>query len=240
MIKRREFIVGLGGAAAWPLAVRAQQPDRMRRVGVLMVGDENDSEAKVLLSGFTQGLGELGWTEGRNLRMDIRWAADNVDRTRMFAKDLVDLQPDVILASATLATAAFQRETRTIPIVFAGVPDPVGEGFVVGLPHPGGNATGFINAEEGIAGKWLQLLTEITPGIKRAAFMFNPDMPSGGPYRLPAFEAAARSLKVEPITAPVHSDTEIETVINSLGREPGGGLVVSGDVFTFTHRAPII
>ena len=144
-MRRREFIAGLGGAAAWPLAARAQQPDRMRRIGVLMAWDENDPEAKACLSGFTQGLAELGWTDGRNLRMDVRWAAGNVDRMRMFAKELVDLQPDVILANSTPVTAALQRETRTIPIVFVTVSDPVGAGFVASLPRPGGNITGFIN-----------------------------------------------------------------------------------------------
>jgi putative tryptophan/tyrosine transport system substrate-binding protein len=239
-MRRREFIAGIGGAAVWPVVARAQQGDRMRRVGVLMGYDENDPEAKGWLSGFIHGLLELGWIDGRNVRMDVRWAAGNVDRMRLFAKELVNLQPDVILANSTPTTAALQRETRTTPIVFAGVPDPVGEGFVASLPRPGGNATGFINIEAGMGGKWLQLLTEITPGIKRVLFMFNPDIPSGGPYRLPSFEAAARSLKVEPIPALVHSDDEIEKLITSLGREPGGGLVVNGDTFTSTHRAPII
>ncbi len=240
-MRRREFIAGLERAAAWPLAARAQQADRMRRIGVLMAFDENDPEAKACLSGFTQGLAELGWTDGRNLRMDVRWAAGNVDRMRMFAKELVDLQPDVILANSTPATAALQRETRTIPIVFVAVSDPVGAGFVASLPRPGGNITGFINVEASMAGKWLELLTEIAPGVKRVAIMFNPDTaPGGGSYFLPSFEAAARSLKVEPIAAPVHSDAEIETVITSLGREPGGGLVVMPDTFMLVHRAPII
>jgi putative tryptophan/tyrosine transport system substrate-binding protein len=212
----------------------------MRRIGVLMPFDESDPEAKGWLYGFMRGLAELGWTDGRNMRMDVRWAADDVDRLRVFAKELVGLQPDVILANSTPVTAALQRETQTIPIVFAIVADPVGSGFVAGLPRPGRNATGFINTEAGIGGKWLQLLTEITPGIKRVAFMFNPDISGAGRYRLPPFEAAARSVKVEPIVAQVHSDDEIEKLITSLGREPGGGLVVSGDVFTYAHRAPII
>jgi putative ABC transport system substrate-binding protein len=202
-MKRRTFIAGLGSAAAWPVSARAQQSERMRRIGVLMGYDENDPEAKGWFSGFMQGLAELGWTEGRNLRMDVRWAAGNVDRTRVAAKELVDLQPDVILVHATTPTAARQRETRTIPIVFVNLADPVGEGFVASLARPGGNITGFINLEASIGGKWLQLLKEIAPSIKRVAFMFNPDVPSGAPYRLPSFEAAARSLKVEPIPAPV-------------------------------------
>jgi putative ABC transport system substrate-binding protein len=240
-MKRREFITLMGGAAAWPLAARAQPPDPMRRIGVLMARGENDPAAKASLSGFTQALGELGWTDGGNLRMDFRWTAGNVDLMRMFAKELVNLRPDVILANSTPVTAALQRETRTIPIVFAGISDPVGAGFVAGLPRPGGNLTGFINLEASMAGKWVELLTEIALGVKRVAAMFNPDTaPGGGSYFLPVFEAAARSLKVAPIAAPVHGDAEIETAIASLGREPGGGLIVMPDGFMTDHRAPII
>jgi putative tryptophan/tyrosine transport system substrate-binding protein len=230
-MRRREFITVVGGAAvSWPLAARAQQPDRMRRLAVLMAFDENDPEAKVYLSGLTQGLAELGWTDGRNLRMDVRWAAGKVDRMQMFAKELLDLQPDVILAHGTPATAAFQRETRTIPIVFAVVSDPVGSGFVASLQRPGGNLTGFIHMEASLGGKWLELLTEIAPSIKRATIMFNPETASyAGSYYLPSFETAARSFKVAPIVAPVHSEVEIETVITSLGSEPGGGLIVCGE-----------
>src|ERR1700686_3267931 len=162
-MRRREFIAGVV-TVAWPLAARAQQPVRMRRIGVLMATDENDPEAKARLSGFTQGLAELGWTDGRNLRMDVRWAAGSVDRMRMLAKELVDLQPEMIFAPTTPVTAALQRETRTIPIVFANVGDPVGSGFVAGLPRPGGNITGFGSMEASMAGKWLELLTEIAPG----------------------------------------------------------------------------
>jgi putative ABC transport system substrate-binding protein len=240
-MKRREFIAGLGSAAALPLAARAQQNSRMRRIGVLMAFDENDPEGKAQVSGFTKGLAELGWTDGHNLRIDVRWAADNVDRMRMFAKELVGLQSDVILANSTPVTAALQGETRTIPIVFAPTSDPVGSGFGVSLGRPGGNITGFINMEAGMAGKWLELLTEIAPRVRRAAIMFNPDTaPGGGSYFLPAFEVAARSLKVESIAAPVHSDAEIETVMASLGHEPQGGLVVASDGFVFIHRALII
>jgi putative ABC transport system substrate-binding protein len=240
-MQRREFIAGLGSTAAWPLVARAQQGERVRRIGVLMEPPEDDPEGKAQLALFTRALQDLGWTEGRNLRVDIRWAAGSFERTRMFAKELVDLQPDVILARGTPATAAFQRETQTIPIVFVAVGDPVGSGFVAGLPRPGGNITGFGDAEQAISGKWLELLMEIAPGIKRVAIMFNPDVaPGGGSYYLSAFEAAARSLKVEPIAAPVHSDAEIESVMTSLGREPGGGLVVIPDGFVLVHRAPII
>jgi putative ABC transport system substrate-binding protein len=208
---------------------------------VLMSFDETDPEGKARLSGFTQGLSELGWTDGGNVRMEVRWTAANLDRVRMFAKELVDLQPDVILATSTPTTAALQQATRTIPIVFAGISDPVGAGFVASLPRPGGNLTGFINLEASMGGKWLELLTEVAPNVKRAAIMFNPDTaPGGGSYYLPSFEAAARKLKVEPIAARVRSVAEIETVIGSLGREPGGGLVFPTDNFMSVHRAPII
>jgi putative tryptophan/tyrosine transport system substrate-binding protein len=238
-MRRREFIAGIG-AAVWPLAARAQQPDRMRRMGVLTGFSENDPEATAYLSRFTRGLADLGWIDGRNLRMDIRWAAGSVDRARMYAKELVDLKPDVILADSTPQTAALQQETRTIPIVFVLVSDPVGSGFVTSLSRPGGNITGFINNEPTMGGKWVQLLTEIAPDLKRASIMFNPDTaPYGRSFYLPSFEEGARSLKVDPFTAPVYNDAEIETVITSLAREPGGGLVVMPDAFMFIHRASI-
>jgi putative tryptophan/tyrosine transport system substrate-binding protein len=240
-MRRREFIVGLGSAATWPVLARAQQGDPLRRIGVLMAAGENDPEGKAQLSGLTQGLADLGWTDGGTMRMDVRWAAGNVDLMRMFAKELVNLRPDVIISGTTSGTAALQRETRTIPIIFAAVADPVGSGFVASLPRPGGNITGFAFIEASMVGKYLELLTEIAPGVKHAALMFNPDtISSGGSYYLPVFEAAARSLRVAPIVAPVHSDAEIETVIMSLGRERGGGLVVSTDPFMFDHRAPTI
>jgi putative ABC transport system substrate-binding protein len=238
-MKRRTFIAGLGSAAAWPVVAQAQQGDRTRRIGVLMAYDESDPEAKAHLSAFTQGLVEVGWTDGHNMRMDVRWPAGNIDRVRKFAKELVDLQPDVILSEGTPATVALQRETRTVPVIVAAISDPVGAGLVASLARPGGNITGFTISEPAMTGKWLQLLTEISPAVKRVAIMFNPDLIFGRGY-LPSFEAAARSLKVESIAAAVRSDAEIETAINSLGREPGGGLVVSADGFVFVHRAPII
>jgi putative tryptophan/tyrosine transport system substrate-binding protein len=238
---RRDFIAGIGSAAAWLVPARAQQGERVRRIGVLGVYGENDPEGMAAQSQFTQGLAELGWTDDRNLRIDIRWAGDSIDRVRKYAKELVDLQPDVIFASGSPATAALQRETRTIPIVFVSVTDPVGTGFVASLARPGGNITGFINLEASMGGKWLGLLTEIAPSVKRGAIMFNPaTAPSRGSYFLPSFEAAARSLKVESITASVHSDAEIETVMTLLGREPGGGLVMMPDAFVLVHRSRII
>jgi putative tryptophan/tyrosine transport system substrate-binding protein len=240
-MRRREFIAGLGSLAALPLGARAQQPARMRRIGVLMATNENDSEPEVELSGFRQWLAELGWVDGRNLQIDVRWGAGNVGRMHQLAKELVGLQPDVILAHTTPVTAALQKETQTIPIIFCNVADPVGAGFVATLSRPGGNLTGFLLMEAGMVGKWLQLLTEIAPAVERAAIMFNPDTaPGGGTYFLPSFEAAARSRTVEPIAAPVHTDAEIEAAITSLGREPRGGLVVMPDAFMTAHRAPVI
>jgi putative ABC transport system substrate-binding protein len=236
-IRRREFIALLGGAAAWPLAAWAQQGDRVRRIGGLIVGDENVPQQKNSRYAFTQALAGLGWTDGRNLRMDLRWGGDDINRIRALAQELVGSQPDIILTSATAATAAVQRETRTIPIVFAGAGDPVPNGIVPRLDRPGGNITGFANLEASLGGKWLELLSEIAPG--RAAIMFNPDTAPASAY-MPSFETAARSLKVMPITAPVHSDGEIETAIIALGREPGSGLVVMPDIFMLAHRAPII
>jgi putative ABC transport system substrate-binding protein len=240
-VKRRQFIAGIGSAAAWPIAARAQQSGRVRRISILMAYDENDPEGKAYLSGFMQGLAELGWTAGRNMRMDVRWAAGNVDRVRVYAKELVDFQPDVILADTTPVIAALQQETRTVPIVFLEVSDPIGSGLIVSLARPGGNITGFIHYDGSMGGKWLQLLTEIAPGVKRVAMMFNPDTaPYVTAYYLPSFEAAARSVNVEAIAARVRTDADIETVISSLGREPGRGLVVVPDIFMIVHRAPII
>jgi len=241
-MRRREFITLLGGAmASWPQTARAQQGERARRVGVLMAFDERDARARVWLSPFTQGLSELGWTEGRNPQMEVRWAGDSIDRMRMFAKELVELRPDVILSFGTPVTAALQRETRTIPIVFAIVSDPVGEGFVESLSHPGGNITGAAHLEPSTGGKWLELLQQIAPGLKRAAMIFNPDTaPGHGKYYMPAFETAARSLQVTPIPAAVHSIADLEAVITDLGREPGGGFVAAADFFLLNNRAQMI
>jgi putative tryptophan/tyrosine transport system substrate-binding protein len=238
-MKRREFIVGLGGAAAWPVVARAQQGDRVRHIGVLATGDKNDPLWKARLSAFTQALADLGWIDGRNVRMDLRWGGGEINRIRALAQELVGLQPDIIVAVTTAATAALQRETRTIPIVFANVAEPVESGFVASLNQPGGNITGFGFLEVSVGGKWLELLSEIAPVLKRAAIMFNPDGYPGSGYNS-YFETAARLLKVVLIMAPVHSDVEIETAIVALGREPGGGLVVGADFFTVEHRASII
>jgi putative ABC transport system substrate-binding protein len=238
-VRRRDFIAGLGGAAAWPLAARAQQGDRIRRIGMLMPGDENDPRRKTFVSAFTQALANLGWTEGRNLLRDLRWGGDDINRTRALARELVGLQPDIIMTFTTPPTVAVQRETRTIPIVFANVGDPVASSIVPRLNQPGGNITGFSSGEATLAGKWLELLSEIAPGLKRAAIMFYADANMPNLFR-PSLQTAARLLKVVLIPAPVHSDAEIETAIIALGRERGGGLVVMPDVFMIAHRAPII
>src|SRR5215468_4670069 len=187
-LRRREFIAGLGGAAAaWPVAARAQQRDRVRRIGVLMSGDENEPARRTTVSAFIQALAGLGWTDSRNLRMDLRWGGDDTNRMRTLAQELVGLQPDIILTGGTPATVALQRETRTIPIVFANVGDPVATGIVPGLNQPGGNITGFATNEASLGGKWLELLSEIAPGLKRVAIMFNPDTSSVSAY-MPSFE----------------------------------------------------
>jgi putative ABC transport system substrate-binding protein len=238
-MNRREFIAGLGSATAWPLAARAQQGERTRRIGVLIPLDENNPEGKLRYSAFTQTLADLGWTDGRNVRVDLRWAGDDINRIRALAQELVGLQPDIILTTTTPATVALQRETQTIPIVFAGVADPVASGIVTRLDRPSGNITGFVNFEASLGGKWVELLSVIVPGLKRAAIMFNPDTAPESSF-MPSFERAARSLKVVPIAAPVHDDAEIETAIIGLGSEPGSALVVLPDVFMGAHRAPVI
>jgi putative ABC transport system substrate-binding protein len=221
-IRRREFVALLGSAAAaWPFAARAQQGDRVPRIGVLQSADENDAEQKRRLSAFTQALADLGWTDGRNVRIDLRWGRGDNNRIRALAQELVGLQPDIILVSPTAATIAVQRETRTLPIVFVNTGDPVVSGIVARLDRPSGNITGFATNEATLGGKWLELLSEIAPGLKRAAIMFNPDTAPASAY-MPSLEMAARSLKVEPITAPVHTDVEIEAPSSLLGanREP--------------------
>jgi putative ABC transport system substrate-binding protein len=218
---------------------RAQQRDRVRRIGVLMPHDENDPLDKTYVSAFTQALADLGWTDRRNLRTDLRWGGGDDNRTRALAQELIGLKPDIILTTSTPATVAVQRETQSIPIVFASVAEPVASGIVPRLDRPGGNVTGFAVLEASMAGKWLELLSEIAPGLKRAAIMFNPDTAPASAY-MPSFETAARSLKVAPIITPVHSDAEIEEAIVDLGREPRGGVVVIPDVFMTVHRASTI
>jgi ABC-type uncharacterized transport system substrate-binding protein len=231
-MRRREFIAGLGSAAAWPLVTRAQQAERKRRIGVLLGNSERDSEVQLDLAAFAKALQELGWVDGRNIQIDYRWAGGDVDRMRTYARELVSLQPDLIVGHTTPVVAALQRETRTIPIVFFFVSDPEGSGFVASLPRPGGNITGFINIESSLAGKWIELLKEVAPGINRAGLMFNPKSAPYADYYLRPFEIAARSLAVEPITASVHSAEDIEQVVTDIGNRREGGLVVMPDIFT--------
>jgi putative ABC transport system substrate-binding protein len=239
-MKRREFISLLGGAGlAWPLSARAQQPDQLRRIGVLVGYAENDSEAQAWAAAFREGLQKLGWTEGRNIRIDTRWAAA-VAQVQVLAKELIALQPDLILSTNTPTTAALLQQTRTIPIIFANVSDPVGSGFVASLPRPGGNVTGFINIEASLAGKWLELLKEIAPHVASVAFLFNPaTAPDSGSYFLGPFKAAAPSFRVEAIAAPVHDTSELESVIAAQARTPNSGLIVMPGAFLTAHRAEI-
>jgi len=236
---RREFITLLGGAAAmWPLAARAQQPERMRRLGVLMAHAENDPEGQIFVAVFRETLQKLGWAEGRNIRIDVRWAAE-VESMAGFAKELVALQPDVILANNTPTTAAVLQRTATIPVVFAVVADPVGSGFVASLARPGGNVTGFTLTEPTMTSKWLELLKEIAPHVRRVVFLFNP---ATTPYRdiyLDPFKAAAPNFAVQAIPTPVHSPSELGSVIAAQAREPNSGLIVMPDGFMNVHRAEI-
>jgi putative ABC transport system substrate-binding protein len=238
-MKRRQFIAGLGSVAAWPVVAQGQQADRVRRIGTLLGLDENDPGTKLNASVFTQGLADLGWTEGRNVRIDVRGGGGDTNRIRALAQELVGLQPDIILTNSIPATRAVQRETRTIPIVFVNVADPVTSSIVARLDRPSGNITGFATLEGTLGGKWLELLSEITPGLKRAAIMFNPETAPVSVY-MPSIEMAARSLNIVRIITPVHDEGEIEAAIVSLGPEPGRGLIVITDLFTSVHRAPII
>jgi putative ABC transport system substrate-binding protein len=240
MIGRREFITLLGGAAAaWPLAARAQQT-AMHRVGVLMPGTESDQEEQSRLTVFQQGLAKAGWTNGHDVQIDYRWGALDIDRTRAFAIELVGLRPDVLFAGNSTTLAALQRATRSIPIVFALVADPIGGGFVASLARPGGNVTGFMSVGAPLAGKWVQLLKEITPGMRRAAFLFNPEAaPYAGEYFRFA-ETVAASIAVELIAAPVHDAMEIDGAFAALAPKPNDGLIVLPDAFTRLHRQQII
>jgi len=240
-MKRRAFITLLGGAVAWPLAARAQQPERMRRVGVLSTFAESDPEAQSLVQALDRTLQELGWVEGRNLRIDRRWAAGNPGRIEGFAKLLIGLEPDVIVAHGTPAVIALRNETRSILIVFVQVTDPIGAGFIANLAHPGGNITGFTTYEPSMVGKWGEMLKEVAPQISRIAFLFNPDT---APYVIRYFqgplETSARSLGLQPNSSPVHNTSEIESAITALAREPGGGLIMMPDTFNIVHRERII
>jgi putative tryptophan/tyrosine transport system substrate-binding protein len=237
---RREFIALLGAAAAaWPLIARAQQAERMRRIGVLMSLAEDDPETKARLAGFRQGLEKRGWSEGRNVRIDYRFAPAGA-QAQVLAKELIALQPDVILANSTPVVAALQRESRTIPIVFAAIADPIGSGFVASLARPGGNITGVMQYEASVTGKWLAMLKEIAPNLVRAAFVLNPKTAPYYDYYLRAGEAVASSLAIDLLLIPFENAADIEREVESFASAPNGGLVVMPDSTTLVHRNLII
>ncbi len=230
-MKRREFITLLGGAAAWPLAAGAQSGPQ-RRVGVLMNGAATDAEAQSYMAAFVQGLRQLGWVEGQNLRLDIRWNAGDAALARTYAAQLIGLMPDVILAVTTVNLEIVRQATSTAPVVFVQVSDPVAQGFVASLPKPGGNLTGFSGTEFSIGGKWLDLLKEIAPGLARVAIMFNPDTAPQAKFFMRSIEAAASSLRVQSVVVPVRVTADIDHAIESLARAPSGGLILTTDPFT--------
>jgi ABC-type uncharacterized transport system substrate-binding protein len=239
MIRRHEFIMLLGAAAAWPLAARAQQPERVRRIGVLAFQAADEPETQVRVAAFVRRLQELGWTEGRNLQIEHRRAAGDADNARRYAAELVAIAPDVILASGASTVSALQRATRTVPIVFVNVIDPVGAGFVDSLSHPGGNITGFTNFEYGLSVKWLELLKEIAPRVARAAILRDPANPVAG-GQLGAIQGAAPSFGVEVTPVGMRDAPEIERGITAFARGANGGLIVIGSPSALRNRQLII
>jgi putative tryptophan/tyrosine transport system substrate-binding protein len=239
-MRRRDFVAFAGGAAAWPLAASAQQPDRVRRIGVLMVLRENDRQSRGRITAFQQGLEKLGWTVGRNLAIDYRWGISDPEQARAASTELLNLAPDLILANAASAVRGAQQVTRTVPIVFTGVSEPVAQGFVTSLARPGGNTTGFTNLEPSVAGKWVELLKEIAPRITRVAVMFNPASTSIAAQFIGSAEAAGAKLGLDTVEARVHELAEIEAVLTRLGREPSVGLILPPDTFTGFHHKLIV
>src|SRR5262245_172235 len=239
-MRRRAFITLLGGAAVWPFAARAQQGDRMRRIGVLGGFAESNREGQERAAAFRDGLKQLGWVEGHNIQIDIRWATPgDTELIRRLAKELIALQPDLILSSSTPTTAALLNETRTIPIIFANISDPLGSGFIASYPRPGGNVTGFTNMEPTMAGKWLELLKESAPSMTRVAMLFNPATAAYAEYWLSPFKSAPGAFAVAAAAAPVHEASELESVIAAQAREPNGGLIVMPDSFPLDHAAAV-
>jgi len=238
-VKRREFITLLGGAAAWPLVARAQRADRVRRIGVLMNLTADDPEGQARLSAFLQGLQEGGWAVGRNIRVDIRWGASEIDLMRRHAADLVALVPDVLLAAANLAILSLHRANRTIPIVFAAVTDPVASGLVESLARPGGNVTGFTSAEYGMSAKWMELLKDVAPRVTRTAVLFEADN-RFAVAQFAAIQAVAPSFGVELIPTGLRDAGEIERAVTAFARIPNGGLIVTRTTEAIMHRGSII
>jgi len=240
-IGRRKFLATLlGGAAAWPLGARAQQPERMRRIGFIQVVPENDPEARARITALQQGLAALDWVEGRNIRIAYRFAVGDAARIQSHVTELVNSAPDLIVANGTPVVAALKQATATIPVVFAILNDPVGQGFITSLARPGGNITGFTMIEFEMVGKWLEMLREMAPGVRRAALMFNPET---GPFYtvfLRQFGAVPASIGTELAAAPVHNNADVEAVVAALARESDGGLIVAADAFNAAHRALIM
>ena len=238
-MRRRQFISLLGSAAvAWPLAARALQAGQVRRIGVLIGFAESDSDVQSWLAALRGALAKLGWTEGSNLQIELRWAGDDPDRIKRFAKELVDLRPDAILSVTTPVTGALVRETQTIPIVIVTVADPISSGFVTSLGRPGGNVTGFALYEPGMGGKWLELLKQIAPGVTRVALLFNPATSVPVKFYMSSIEAAASLFAIQASTAPVHAKEEIEGAIAALAGNPGAGLIA--DLFNTINRDLIV
>ena len=241
-MRRRDFVRAIvGSATAWSLTARAQQPDRTRLIGILMGYAESDPAAQSWLAAFRGALPKLGWTEGSNLRIEVRWSANDPARMRTLAKELVDLRPNAILGSTTPVVGALARETKTISIVFTSVSDPIGGGFAANLAHPGGNITGFLaNGDPSLGGKWVELLKEIAPRIARVALLFNPATTVPIQHFMPSIQTAASSFAVQVSATPVHAEDEIEGVIAAQGRDPGGGLIAMPDVSNDVNRELII
>jgi putative ABC transport system substrate-binding protein len=238
-VKRRDFITLLGAAAAWPLAVRAQQPEPMRRVGALMNTAADSADGQARFAAFVHGLQQLGWTDGRNARLDVRWAAGDPERIRRYAAELVALAPDVILASGGTTLGPLRQVSRTVPTVFTGVSDPVGAGFVDSLARPGGNATGFIAFEWNISGKWLELLKEIAPGVTRAVVLRDTELGPGA-SQFAVIQAVAPSLRVEVNPVNVAGAAEIERAVAAFARAPNRGLIATGGGRMRSHRDLIV
>jgi ABC-type uncharacterized transport system substrate-binding protein len=239
-MRRREFITVLGGAVTWPLAARAQQSERMRRLGILMASAESDQHYQTDLAVFREGLQKRGWVDGRNIRIEVRWAGLDTEAMQRLAKELIAMQPDLILSHDTPTTATLLQQTQTIPIVFATVTDPVGSGFVANLARPGSNATGFATMEGSLGGKWVELLKEITQRVSRVALLFNPTTAPYAEYVLNPFSAAAASFGMQAGAIHVRDVSELEALIAALAREPNAGLIVLNEDFTIAHRAEIV